>query len=359
MDVSLAELAQLVGGTVSGDETIRVQDIAPQHLAEDVHITFGVDLDHLKRLDRTSAIAILVSNDLCEEEIPLPVVFVDDVHAAVAKLVKHFRPAPVGEPEGVVSPVAHVDPTAKIGLGVSVHPLAYIGPNVEIGDGTVIHSGARILPGCRIGKYTIVFPNAVLYEGTIVGDRCLIHANASLGANGFGYSPSSEGHVLSAQLGYVELEDDVEIGANSTIDRGTYGPTLIGEGTKIDNLVMVAHNCRIGKNNLICAQVGIAGSTTTGDNVTMAGQVGVRDHVHIGDRAILGAMAGIISDVPPDADWVGIPATPRREQMRQLLAQSQLPKMRRQLREITAIVRSMKERIAETVAKIESEENDD
>jgi UDP-3-O-[3-hydroxymyristoyl] glucosamine N-acyltransferase len=359
MDASLAKLAQLVGGTVSGDETILVEDIAPLHLAEDVHITFAVDLDHSKHLERTSAIALLTSSDLSDKEISLPAVFVDDVHAAVAKIVQFFRPAPVGEPEGVVSPAAHVDATAKLAEGVTVHPLAYVGPNVEIDEGSVIHTGARILPGCRIGKDTTIFPNAVLYEGTIVGDRCLVHANASLGAYGFGYSSSSTGHVLSAQIGYVELEDDVEIGSSSTVDRGTYGPTLIGEGTKIDNQVMVAHNCRIGKRNLLCAQVGIAGSSTTGDFVTMAGQAGVRDHVHIGAGAILGAKAGIINDVPPGADWVGIPATPRREQMRQLLAQSQLPQMRRQLREITDIVREMKERIVETAARIESEANDD
>ena len=172
---------------------------------------------------------------------------------------------------------------------------------MTIGDGSTIHSGVHIMAGSQIGEDVTIFPNAVLYENTIVGPRCLIHANAVLGAYGFGYGFVDGRHVLSAQLGNVVLGADVEIGAGTTIDRGTYGPTVIGEGTKIDDLVMVAHNCRIGRHNMLCSQVGIAGSTTTGDYVVMAGQVGVRDHVHIGDRAVLGAMAGVTNDVPDGA----------------------------------------------------------
>ena len=170
------------------------------------------------------------------------------------------------------------------------------------------------MAGCRIGRGATIFPNAVLYENTVVGPRCVIHAGAVLGAYGFGYETVDGRHTLSAQLGNVVLGADVEIGAGTTIDRGTYGPTVIGEGTKIDDQVMIAHNCRIGRHNMLCSQVGIAGSTSTGDYVVMAGQVGVRDHVHIGERAVLGAMAGVINDVPDGARMIGIPATPEREQ---------------------------------------------
>ena len=186
-----------------------------------------------------------------------------------------------------------------------------------------------------------IFPNAVLYENTVVGPRCLIHANAVLGAYGFGYGFADGRHVLSAQLGNVVLEADVEVGAGSTIDRGTYGPTLIGEGTKIDDLVMVAHNCRIGRHNMLCSQVGIAGSTTTGDYVVMAGQVGVRDHVHIGDRAVLGAMAGVTNDVPEGSRMIGIPATPERDQKVKQAAFSKLPEMRRQLKQLQRTVEAL------------------
>jgi UDP-3-O-[3-hydroxymyristoyl] glucosamine N-acyltransferase len=178
----------------------------------------------------------------------------------------------------------------------------------------------------------------VLYENTVVGPRCVIHAGVVLGAHGFGYCCEEGRHQLSAQLGNVILEADVEVGAGTTVDRGTYGPTIIGEGTKIDNQVVIAHNCRIGRHNMLCAQVGIAGSTTTGDYVVMAGQAGVRDHVHIGTQAMLGAKAGVMNDVPEGARFVGIPATPQREQMIKQAALAKLPEMRRQMKSLQQTV---------------------
>jgi UDP-3-O-[3-hydroxymyristoyl] glucosamine N-acyltransferase len=166
----------------------------------------------------------------------------------------------------------------------------------------------------------------------------LIHAGAVLGAYGFGYKTVGGRHQLSAQLGWVELGADVDVGAGTTIDRGTYGPTRIGEGTKIDNQVMIAHNCRIGRHNLICSQAGVAGSCTTGDYVVLAGQVGVRDHVHIGDRAVVGAKGGVSGDVPAGEIYLGIPATPEREQKLKQAALSKLPEMRRQLKELERTV---------------------
>jgi UDP-3-O-[3-hydroxymyristoyl] glucosamine N-acyltransferase len=194
------------------------------------------------------------------------------------------------------------------------------------------------MAGCQIGEQVTIFPNAVLYENTVVGPRSVIHAGAVLGAYGFGYVSSGGKHQLSAQLGYVEVGADVEIGACSTIDRGTYGPTVIGEGTKIDNLVMIGHNCRIGRHNMLCSQVGIAGSTTTGDYVIMAGQAGVRDHVTIGDRAVLGAKAGVPNDVPADTMVFGIPARPEREQKLIFAAIARLPELRRQVKALVAAV---------------------
>jgi UDP-3-O-[3-hydroxymyristoyl] glucosamine N-acyltransferase len=190
----------------------------------------------------------------------------------------------------------------------------------------------RIMPDCVIGTGVTLYPNVVLYENTKIGDRVIIHAGAIIGGFGFGYRQVDGRHQLSAQLGNVEIAADVEIGAGTTIDRGTYGPTVIGEGTKIDNLVMIAHNCRIGRHNLICSQVGIAGSSTTGDYVVMAGQVGVRDHVHIGDRAVLCSKAGVSNDVRAGEEMLGIPAAPLRQAKLQMAAVSKLPEMRRQFR---------------------------
>jgi UDP-3-O-[3-hydroxymyristoyl] glucosamine N-acyltransferase len=194
------------------------------------------------------------------------------------------------------------------------------------------------MAGCRIGKNVTIFPGAVLYENTVVGDRSIIHAAAVLGAYGFGYEMVDGRHKLSAQLGNVVVGEDVEIGAGTTIDRGTYGPTVIGDGTKIDDQVMVAHNVRLGRHNLLCSQVGIAGSSTTGDYVVLAGQAGIRDHVHIGTGAVIGAMGGVVNNVPDKARYIGIPATPERDQKLRQAVFTKLPEMRQQLKALQQTV---------------------
>jgi UDP-3-O-[3-hydroxymyristoyl] glucosamine N-acyltransferase len=335
MQATLAELAALVGGQLVGDGRLPIVGAATLQDAGPGEITLVDQSDKRRLLATSRAAAAVVPRDFTD--LGLPAVCVDDVHAAFAVIVRHFSPRREAVRQGV-SPLASIDPTATIGNDVDIHPFASIGPGVTIGDGSTIHSGVHVMAGSQIGAGTTIFPNAVLYENTIVGPRCVIHANAVLGAWGFGYSTCNGQHVLSAQLGNVVLGADVEIGAGTTIDRGTYGPTVIGEGTKIDDLVMVAHNCRIGRHNMLCSQVGVAGSTTTGDYVVMAGQVGVRDHVRIGHRAVLGAMAGVTNDVPDDARMIGIPATPEREQKIKQAAWSKLPEMRRQLKQLQRVV---------------------
>jgi len=338
MQATLAELASLVGGQIIGDGSLVIFGAATLHDAGPDQITLvdQAEKDHL--LENCRAAAVVVPRDFVPEG--LPAIQVDDVHQAFAAIVRHFYPPRQGRRIGI-SPLASVSPTATISEDVDLHPFATIGDKVTIGKGSTIHSGARIMAGAQIGSDTTIFPNAVLYENTIVGSRCIIHAGAVLGAYGFGYALADGRHVLSAQLGNVVLEDDVEVGAGSTIDRGTYGPTSIGEGTKIDDSVMIAHNCRIGRHNMLCSQVGIAGSTTTGDYVVMAGQVGVRDHVHIGDHAVLGAMAGVTNDVPKGSRMIGIPATPERDQKIKQAALSKLPEMRRQFKKIQRALETM------------------
>jgi UDP-3-O-[3-hydroxymyristoyl] glucosamine N-acyltransferase len=335
MQATLAELAELVGGRLIGDGGVVVWGAKPLGEAGpgDITLVDGAEKNGSLALSRASA--AVAPRSFAPNS--LPVIQVDDAHRAFAAIVAHFHPPRPRQRVGV-SPLAVVSPTAKLGKNVDIHPFATVGEDVEIGDNTVIHASVHILEGAKIGPDVTIFPNAVLYENTIVGPRCVIHAGAVLGAYGFGYSLVDGRHCLSAQLGNVVLEADVEIGAGTTVDRGTYGSTLIGEGTKIDNQVMIAHNCRIGRHNMLCAQVGIAGSTTTGDYVVMAGQVGVRDHVHIGTKAVLGAMAGVINDVPDNARLVGIPATPEREQMVKQAALTKLPEMRRQVKQLKADV---------------------
>ena len=196
------------------------------------------------------------------------------------------------------------------------------------------HSGVALGRFCQLGDDVTIYPNAVLYDGTIVGDRVIIHGNAVLGADGFGYRLQAGRHVKVPQLGHVEIGPDVEIGACTTIDRGTFQATKIGAGTKIDNLVQIGHNCRIGRHNLLVSQMGIAGSSSTGDYVVVAGQVGIVSHVNIGDRVMIGGQAGVTKDVPDGRRILGSPATPEREQKKILMSLEKLPDLRRDLRRI-------------------------
>ena len=335
MHATLAELAALVDGQLAGDGNLVIHGAAPLCDAGPGDITLVDRPERLGMLKNSRAAAVVMPSSIPPNG--LPAIRVGDVHGAFTVIITRFRPARSGRRTGI-SPLAVIDPSANIGRDVDIRPLATVGEDVEIGDGATIHSGVHLLSGTKIGENVTIFPNAVLYENTIVGPRCVIHAGSILGAYGFGYYCQDGAHRLSPQLGNVVLGADVEIGAGTTIDRGTYGPTYIGDGTKIDNQVIVAHNCHIGRHNLLCAQVGIAGSTTTGEYVVMAGQVGVRDHVHIGNYAVLGAMAGVINDVPERARMVGIPATPEREQMIKQAALTKLPEMRRQLKEVQATV---------------------
>jgi UDP-3-O-[3-hydroxymyristoyl] glucosamine N-acyltransferase len=342
MTYTLAELAELIGGTVFGDETLVISGVAPVHNAVSGDITFLSRADKSSYLANCRASAIVVPRGVQSDR--FAVIQVDDAVAAFEIIVRHFCP-PRELRKREIHPTAIIDESVVLGKDIAIGPYAVIENEAEIGDRVTICGGVRILAGCKIGDDSILFPNAVLYENTILGRRCLIHACAVLGAYGFGYDSSNGTHILSQQLGNTVLGDDVEVGACSTIDRGTYGPTYIGEGTKIDNLVMIAHNCRLGKFNLICAGTGIAGSSTTGDYVVMAGRVGVRDHVHVGNGAVLGAMAGVIGDVPEGARLVGIPATPEKEQMRMQVAKAKLPEMRRELKELKAAMRDLQQKI--------------
>ena len=339
MPITLAELAGLVQGTlVGGADDPVIAGAATLETAGPSDITLIDSVDKLHLLAKSRGGAAIVPR--AAGPLDRPTIEVADVHAAFAAVITRLRPPRQAVRVGV-SPRAVVDPTARIAADVDIHPLAVVGAEVEIGPGTTIHSGVQIMAGCRIGAGTVVFPNAVLYEHTVVGSRCLIHAGAVLGAHGFGYKVVDGGYRLSAQLGWVEIGDDVEIGAGTTIDRGTYGATSIGAGTKLDNLVMIAHNCRIGRHAMICSQVGIAGSTSTGDWVVMAGQVGVRDHVHIGDKAVLGARSGVSNDVPPGITVLGEPAIELRDRKLQLATMSKLPEMRKDLKQLGARVEAL------------------
>ena len=329
MAYSLAQLADLIDGQLTGDGNLQVENANILRDANSADISLAIDDGQSAALANSQALAVVVGKEFQPEGIPF--ITVDDPVAAFGQIVSRFRPRSNSRLSGV-SPAAHISPSAKIAADVVIHPRAVIEENVTIGRGTTIHAGVTIMAGSDIGEKVTIFPNAVLYELTRVGNRSIIHAGAVLGAYGFGYDSAVDGHILSSQLGFVELGEDVEVGAATTIDRGTFGATTIGDGTKLDNLVMIGHNCRIGRHNLICSQVGIAGSCTTGDFVVMAGQVGVRDHVEIGSQAVLGAKSGVSHDLPGEERYLGSPAIPARQQIQIILSLQKLPEMKRHLR---------------------------
>lgn len=331
MSVTVRQLAEFVGGEVVGDGELPIHAARPLGDAQPGDITFLDNDKHAHNLHGCRASAAVVPASVAGNGMAL-VRVADPLNAFIA-IVRRLHGRPEPPPHGV-DPLSSVHPTAQIGDEASVFPYAAVGEGTVIGRRCRIHSCAVVGRFCKIGDDVTLYPNAVLYDGTIVGHRVIVHANAVIGADGFGYRLQGGRHVKVPQLGHVEIGDDVEVGACTTIDRGTFGATSVGDGTKIDNLVQVGHNCRVGRHNLFVSQMGIAGSSSTGDYVVVAGQVGIVDHVHVGDRVMIGGQAGVTKDVPAGQHILGSPATPERDQKRILMTLEKLPEIRRDLRRI-------------------------
>jgi UDP-3-O-[3-hydroxymyristoyl] glucosamine N-acyltransferase len=328
---TIRQLAELVQGRIVGDPDLEIAAARPLDEAGAGDITFCADAKRAVQLHSSRASAAVVPESLATNG--LTAIQVADPLAAFVTIVRHLHGRAEPPPHGI-DPRACLDPTAQIGEQASIFPFACVGEGSVLGARCCLYSGVCIGRFCRLGDDVTIYPNAVLYDGTIVGNRVIIHANAVIGADGFGYRFQNGRHVKVPHIGHVEIGDDVEIGACTTIDRATFQATRIGEGTKIDNLVQIAHNCQIGRHNLLVSQMGIAGSSSTGDYVVIAGQVGVRDHVHVGHRAVIGAQAGVAKDVRDDERMLGAPARPEREQKRILMTLDRLPEMWRELRQI-------------------------
>jgi len=298
-----------VGGTVTGPADTPVQRATSLADAGPGDLTLVDGPKRRKEWEASEASAAVVPADF--PDAPRPLIRVADPLTAFIQIVLKLRgdrPTETG-----IHPTAVIHPSAKLGANPAVGPYAVIGENTTVGANAVIHTGAVVGRFCTLGDDVTLHPRVVLYDDCLLGDRVAIHAGAIIGADGFGYRLVKGRHEKVPQLGTVVLEDDVEVGANTTIDRGTFGPTRIGTGTKIDNQVMVSHNCRIGRHNILVSQVGLAGSCVTGEYVVMAGQVGVADHIVIGDKVVLGAQTGVMGDVPAGEYYFGYPAMPGRE----------------------------------------------
>lgn len=329
----LSLLATKIQGTIEGVcDDMLLTGAAPLQDAQAGDVSLVDNEKYLNKLLASPASVFIVPQVFPAVE-GRALIRVDQPHAAFIQAIEIFRPHRKSFAGGI-HPQACVEASAKLGQDCWVGPGATIGADVVIGDRARIHSGVHIQAGSRIGSDCEFMPGVVLYENTIIEDRVLIHAGTVLGAHGFGYKLVQGRHCRTAQLGWVHIESDVEIGAGCTIDRGTYGATRIGEGTKLDNQVQIAHNVRIGKHNLICAQVGIAGSCSTGNYVVLAGQVGMKDHIHLADGVMVGAQAGLMSDAAPGQVLLGSPAINQKEQMQIFALQMRLPEMRKQLKQM-------------------------
>jgi UDP-3-O-[3-hydroxymyristoyl] glucosamine N-acyltransferase len=322
--VTVRQLAEWVRGEVLGDADLPISNARAPGVAQPGDITFVEDDRHLGAWHASKASAAVVSDLVPVNDRPL--IRVADPPGAFARIVERFRGHPLADTHAI-DPTAYIHPTARLGPGASVGPFVVVGEGTEIGPNTTLHAGATVGRFCTIGADVTIHPRAVLYDDCRLGDRVIVHANAVIGADGFGYRMQGGKHAKVPQLGWVEIDDDVEVGACSTIDRGTFGPTRVGVGTKIHALVMVAHNCRIGEHNVLSGQVGIAGSSTTGNHVVMAEQAGAIDHVEIGDRAVVRAQSAVMKDVPADARVLGCPARPEDSAARMYAAMEQLPEI--------------------------------
>jgi len=327
MKKRLKELAEWVDGTVVGDGEIEISGVAAIEEAQTGEITFIADRKYLPKLGETKASAVIVSREVTQAERPL--LCVTNPHLAFAKVLTLFFESPY-QPKGIDSNT-WISPTAKLGKDLTLYPFVYVGDRCTIGDRVSLYPGVYVGEDASIGEDSILYPNVSIYPGAVVGRRVLLHSGVVIGSDGFGYVKDGKKNIKIPQVGTVEIEDDVELGANTTVDRATLGKTIIRRGTKIDNLVQVAHNVVIGEDSILCAQAGISGSTKIGSNVTLAGQVGVVDHVEIGDNVIVGAQAGVTHNLPGNQGYVGSPALPHREFLRSNAVFPKLPEMRKRL----------------------------
>lgn len=330
MAFSAAEIAQFLKGEVTGDPSTELKGFAPADRAQPGDLTFAENESYFQRAENSAATAVIVEGRPRESKKVL--IRVTNARVAFAKVLPLFfpeTPFPSGiHPTAIVAPTAKIDPSAHVG------PYCVVGEEARIGPRCVLEALDFVGAHCLLGEDVRLFPNVSIYHKTEVGNRVRIHSGSVVGADGFGYVQDGQSHVKVPQIGNVIIRDDVELGANVTVDRGALGPTVIGEGTKVDNLVQIGHNVGIGSQCLIVAQAGIAGSTKMGDSVILGGQVGLAGHLRVGNRVTVTAQSGVMHNLRDGEKVLGSPAVPDRQAKRQIIAFQRLPELARRVAEL-------------------------
>ena len=329
MKKTLQEIASIVGGRVEGDATLEIEGLDNIAGAGAGDLTFAVE-PHIEEAKTCKAAAVMLPEGV--ENFPKTALYVEDPRAAFAKLLNIFTPQLERPVE--VSAKAHIGKDVKLGKNVTIMPFAMVDDHAVIGDNVVLYPHTYIGQYAEIGDDTVIYSSATVREYCRVGKRCVIHSSAVIGSDGFGFTTKDGVHTKVPQVGIAVVEDDVEIGAHDGIDRAAMGATVIGKGTKIDNLVHIGHNCKIGANCLIVAQTGISGSTTVGHNVTFGGQTGTVGHINIGANSVYAGRAGIIGDMPEGVFCAGFPVQPHAEWLRMQALMKRLPEMNKKIKQL-------------------------
>lgn len=335
------QIADFLKGTIEGDPNVQVSDFSKIEEGKPGSLSFLANPKYTNYIYTTDSSIVLVNSDfVADKPVKATLIRVFNAYAALAMLldmVEKSKPKKKG-----IEPMSFVAESAKLGSDIYVGAFAYIAENTTIGNDTQIHPQVYIGEGCTIGNNTILYPGVKIYPGSKIGSNCIIHAGAVIGSDGFGFAPEGDIYKKIPQMGIVIIEDDVEIGANTTIDRAVMDATIIRQGVKLDNLIQIAHNVEIGANTVMASQVGVSGSTKIGEHCMFGGQVGLGGHITIGNNVNIGAQSGIISNIKDDAKIMGAPAIPVKDFFKSSIIFPKLPDMYRQIAQLEKKIQQLK-----------------
>lgn len=343
MEFTAKQIATFIQGEIVGDEHATVHTFAKIEEGVPGALSFLSNPKYTPYIYETRSSIVLVNRDFVpEQEVKATLIKVDNAYESLAKLMTLYEqshPKRTG-----IDPLAYVAPTAKVGKDVYLAPFSCVGDGAEVGDGTELHPHATVGRNAKVGAGCILYPHATLYHDCRVGDRCILHAGCVIGADGFGFAPTPDGYEKIPQIGIVIVEDDVEIGANTCVDRATMGATVIHHGVKLDNLIQIAHNDEIGAHTVMASQVGIAGSTKVGEWCMFGGQVGIAGHIRIGDKVNLGAQSGVPGSIKEGQQLIGTPPMEMKPYFKAQAVFRRLPEMYAELNALRKEVEELKKK---------------